>query len=62
MFSSLLYYQKNYATQLAPSVGKKERIEPAELIGQTSLKMAEENAFVLADNPLPLPSYTRGIK
>uniref|UniRef100_A0A2N9J0X2 Reverse transcriptase/retrotransposon-derived protein RNase H-like domain-containing protein n=1 Tax=Fagus sylvatica TaxID=28930 RepID=A0A2N9J0X2_FAGSY len=32
MFSSLLYYHKNYATQLAPSVGKKERTEPAELI------------------------------
>ncbi len=38
------------------------RTKPAEFIRQTQLKMAEENAVVLINNPLPHPSGTRGVR
>jgi hypothetical protein len=60
-FSYLIYYQKNYATQLAPSVGKTVRTKPAKFIRQTQLKMAEENVVVLINNPLPHPLSTRKV-
>ena len=38
------------------------RTEPGELIRETDLKMAKENAFVLAGDPLPPIMHTRGIR
>jgi hypothetical protein len=61
-FSGIFMLSKNYATQLAPSVGTTVRTKPAEFIRQTHLKMAEENTVILINNPLPPPSGTRGIR
>jgi hypothetical protein len=38
------------------------RTEPSELIREINLKMAEENAFVLAGDPLLPLTHTRGVR
>ena len=38
------------------------RTKPAEFVRQAQLKMAEENAIVQINNPLPHPSGTKGVK
>ena len=38
------------------------KTKPAEFIRQTQLKMAEENAVILVNNPMPHPSGTRGVR